>query len=311
MKAAQITGYGDPSVVHITEADKPVANNGQVVVEVHASSLNPFDTTVRAGLVQQMMPLHFPATLGADIAGIVTEVGNGVTNVAVGDKVYGQANAVFGDSGALAEYAATAADHVAKAPENLEFTEIASLPLIGVSAIQGLTQHINLVAGQKILITGGAGGIGSIAIQIAKNIGAYVAATATGNELELVKQLGADEVIDYKNEDFFTVLTDYDAVFDTVGATMLDKTLHILKKGGIAVTMAAQPNESLAKELGVTVMNQMTQVTTKALDTLRNLVEQKVVTPRIGATFPLDQIAEAFRTREGSHSAGKVIITVK
>lgn len=311
MKAAQITEYGDASVVKINDTDTPTAKPGQVVVEVHAASINPFDTIVREGYLQQNVPLQLPATLGGDIAGVVTELGEGVTDFAIGDKVYGQANIVAGNSGAFAEFAATSAQQVAKMPENLDFTQAASLPLIGSSAIQALTEHIKLAAGQKIFINGGAGAIGSIAIQLAKNIGAYVATTATGEGIELAKQLGADEVIDYTTSDFSALLNDYDAVFDTVGGDTFDKSLAILKKGGVAVSMAADANSELAAQLEVTAIHQMTHVSTQALTTLRELVEKGIVTPRIGATFTLDQIVEAQRARESGEILGKVAITIK
>lgn len=311
MKAAQITEYGDASVVKINDTDMPIAKPGQIIVEVHAASINPFDTIVREGYLQQNVPLQLPATLGGDIAGVVAELGEGVTDFAVGDKVYGQANIVAGNSGAFAEFAATSAQQVAAMPENLSFTEAATLPLIGASAIQALTEHIKLAANQKIFINGGAGAIGSIAIQLAKNIGAYVAVTATREGIELAKQLRANEVIDYKTSDFSVLLKDYDAVFDTVGGDTFDKSLSILKKGGVAVSMAADADSELATQLEVTAIHQMTNVTTQKLSTFRELVEKGIVTPRIGATFTLDEIVEAQRTRESGEVLGKVAITIK
>lgn len=310
MKAAQINEYGDQSVIVINEIDKPVVGSGQVLVEVHASSINPFDTAVREGYVKEMIPLQLPVTLGGDIAGVVVEVGEGVTNVAVGDKVYGQASAVAGNSGAFAEFAVTSASQIAKAPEGLDFKQSASLPLTGVSGWQALTQHIKLQPRQKIFIHGGAGGIGTIAIQIAKNIGAYTATTATGEGVDYVKQLGADEVIDYKTQDFAELLNGYDAVFDTVGDDFT-KTLTVLKKGGIAVSMIAQADEAKANALGVTALTQASQVTTTALDELSKLVDNGVVTAHVDKVFPLAQIKEAFEARETGKVLGKVVIEVQ
>jgi alcohol dehydrogenase len=311
MKAAQIKEYGDASAVSVDEINKPVVNEGQVLVEVYASSLNPFDSAVRSGYMQQMIPLQLPVTLGGDIAGKIIEVGAQVVGFAVGDKVFGQASAVAGNSGAFAEYAVTAAGQVAQAPSNLDFKEAASLPLVGVSALQALTQHINLQPGQKILITGGAGGVGRVAVQLAKHIGVYVASTATGEDIAALKELGADEVIDYKTQDYTQILKDYDAVFDTVGGEEFAKTLTILKKGGIAVTMAAQPDEAQAKELGITAIAQMTQVTTEALTKLRELVESGIVKPYIGKVFRLDEIQDAFGARESGAVSGKVVLEIK
>ena len=310
MKTAQINEYGDASAVNVVDADQPIASDGQVLVKVNASSLNPVDSAIRSGYFHQMMPVQFPATLGGDIAGEVVEVGNGVEGFAVGDKVYGQAAVIAGNSGAFAEYAATNAGQLANAPENTSLNEAASLPLVGVSALQALTQHINLQPGQKILITGGAGGIGRIAIQIAKNIGAHVATTVTGEGISAAKSLGADEAIDYKSQDFAEVLSDYDAVFDTVGGEEFAKTLTVLKKGGVAVTMAAQPDQAQAEELGVTAVQQMTQVTSEALSQLRELVESGVVKPQVGKVFSLDEIQEAFTARESGTVSGKVVLEI-
>lgn len=310
MKAAQISQYGDSSVVQITTIDIPAPGEGQVLVEVHASSLNPFDTTIRSGYMKDMIPLQFPVTLGGDIAGVVAKVGEGVTNFAVGDAVYGQANVVAGNSGAFAEFAVTSAGQIAVAPHGLEFTDAASLPLVGVSALQALQEHINLQPGQKIFIHGGAGGIGTIAIQVAKHIGAHVATTATGEGIELVKSLGADDVIDYKMHNYADVLKEYDAVFDTVGDDF-DATFAILKPGGVAVSMIASANEAVAKELGITAMTQSTHVTTAVLDTLRQLVEAGVIVAQVDQIFSLDAIKEAFDARETGTVRGKIAIEIK
>lgn len=309
MKAAQINEYGDPSVVQINEIDQPTLGEGQVLVKVVAASLNPFDTKLREGVMKAGIPLQFPATLGGDIAGIVTEASEGVKMFIVGDKVYGQANVVAGNSGAFAEFAATSSDQIAKIPKNIDFQQAAALPLVGVSAWQALTQHIKLQTGQKLFIHGGSGGIGSIALQIAKSIGAYVAVTATGDDMMLVTQLGVDQMIDYKQQDFAKELQNFDAVFDTVGGDDFNRALGCLKPGGIAVSMIAQASEATAKEHGVTAITQSTHVTTQALNELSQLVEAGVVTSRIGKVFSLSQIREAFQARE-SGVMGKVVIEI-
>jgi NADPH:quinone reductase-like Zn-dependent oxidoreductase len=310
MKAAQISQYGDPSVVKINEADQPTPGAGQVVVEVHASSLNPFDTSVRAGYMKDMIPLKFPATLGGDIAGVVQAVGEGVTGFKVGDHVYGQANIVAGNSGAWAEFAATAAGQVALAPKNLNFAEAASLALVGVSALQALVHHLGLKSGQKLFVHGGSGGIGTVAIQLAKHLGAHVATTATGDGLALTRQLGADEIIDYKTQDFTAAVQHYDAAFNNVAADAT-KTLDTVKRGGTVVSMTGQFDDARAKELGVTAIAQHTQVTTAALDELRGLIESGAITPHIDQTFPLDRIVEALQARESNPVKGKIAITIK
>lgn len=311
MKAAQVTQYGGINVLEIKEVKVPTIGESQVLVKVMASSLNPFDTTIREGYMKEMVPLELPFTLGGDIAGEVMEVGANVSHVKAGDAVYGQANVVAGNSGALAEVTATKSSQVAVMPKNVDFKQAASLPLVGTSALQALTEHIKLKAGQKIFIHGGAGGIGSIAIQIAKNIGAYVATTATGENIALVTELGADEVIDYKAKDFSTSLHDYDSVFDTVGGDDFAKSYSILKPGGVAVSMIAAVDEAKATELDITAIRQSTQVTTEALDALRELVESSVVTTRIASVFPLADIQAAFKAREDGGSNGKIVIDIQ
>lgn len=309
MKAARIHEYGGPEVVKVEETDKPAAASGQVLVEVHASSLNPFDTAVRAGRVQAMVKA-LPITLGGDIAGVVVEVGDGVTGLAVGDKVWGQANVVAGNSGALAEFAATSAGQVGRMPASLDYDQAASLPLVGASAWQALTVHFELKARQKLFVHGGAGGIGSIAVQIGKHLGANVAATATGDDVAFVRELGADRVVDYKTEDFMK-LADFDAVFDTVGGDDFDKLVGVLKRGGRAVSMTAHANEERARELGVTAITQGTKVTTEALDALAKLVEDGAVKPQVTKTFALEQIVGAFTARESGHARGKIVIRLR
>lgn len=310
MRAAQINSYGDPSVVTINDIPTPTPLDNQVLVEVKASSLNPFDTTIRTGAMKHAIPLTFPVTLGGDIAGVVTTLGNNVTEFSVGDKVYGQANVVAGNSGAFADYAATKASQLARMPSNLSFEEAASLPLVGVSALQALGEHLNLQAGQKIFIHGGAGGIGSVALQVAKHIGAHVTTTAKAEDEAYVRELGAHEVIDYTTTDFVEVLHDYDAVFDTVGRDDFAKTLHVLKPGGVAVSMIAQPDEALSSELGVTALMQGTGVTTERLMKLAQLIESAAVKPQVARTYPLDAVSEAFSERETGHSRGKIVLTL-
>ncbi len=310
MKAAQISEYGSADKITVVTTEKPLVGPGYVLVEVHAASLNPFDTMVREGYVKDMIAA-LPITLGGDIAGTVVEVGEGVTHVAVGDNVYGQANAVGGNSGAFAEFAVTKAVQIAKVPANSTLAEAASLPLVAASAYQALHEHISLQSGQKLFIHGGSGGIGSIAIQIAKHLNAYVAASARADGVELVKQLGANEVIDTESQDFVALVRDYDAVFDTVGGDDFGKCLSVLKPGGIAVSMVVAADETQASEQGIKAFMQSTKVTTDKLDAISDLVEQGVIKPQIAKIFSLDQIVEAFEAREGGQLNGKIVIQIK
>lgn len=311
MKAAQINEYGHADKVQVVEIDKLAVDDSKVLVEVHAASLNPFDTTVREGFVKDMIP-SLPVTLGGDIAGIVSEVGSGVEGFQAGDKVYGTAAAVAGNSGALAEFALTKPTQLAIAPSNLDFAESASLPLVGVSALQALTEHIDLQSGQKLFIHGASGGIGTIAIQIAKYLGAYVAASVRSDEaVDSVKALGADEVVDTRTQDFGSTLRDYDAVFEAAGGEDFDKTLGVLKQGGVAVSMIAKADEAKANQLGVKTITQSTHVTTEKLQTLCKLVEAGVIKPQVARTFRLEEAQAAFEAREGGKAHGKIVIQIQ
>src|SRR5690606_15629498 len=198
-----------------------------------------------------------------------------------------------------------------KMPSNLSFEQAAAMPLVGVSALQALSEHINLKAGQNIFIHGGAGGIGTIAIQIAKHIDAYVATTATGDGIDYVKKLGADQVIDFKSEDFTKKLQDFDAVFDTTPGDDFTKSLDILKPGGVAVSMLVAADEAKAKAKNLKTITQSTTVTTAKLDKLRELIEDGVITPHIDKIFPLDNIQAAFEARESGLAKGKVVIKIR
>lgn len=311
MKAAQIHGYGEREVVAVTDAaPKPQAGPGQVLVEVHAAAVNPFDLTVREGRARQMAELDFPATLGGDFAGIVSQTGEGVEGFEQGDRVYGQAGALSGQ-GSFAEYTPVKASQTARMPARLDFTQAAALPLAGVSAYQALVNHIGLQEGQRLLIHGGAGGIGSLAIQIARHLGAYVAVTASAKDAAFVKELGADEVIDYQTQDFTQVIKDYDAAFDTVGGETNRKSYGVLKPGGILVSMAAQPDEALAEQHRIKYVAQFTRTTSERLAKVAELADEGVLKPVIDKVFPLEQAAEALEYQKNGRPKGKIVIIIK
>jgi NADPH:quinone reductase-like Zn-dependent oxidoreductase len=311
LKAAQINGYGGADALVTTDAaEKPVPGEGEVLVEVYAASANPFDWKVREGLTQSMAQLSFPATLGGDVAGVVSEVGPGVENFKTGQAVYGVAGALSG-KGSFAEFTPVSAGQLASKPESLDYVASAALPLVAVSAYQALVDHIGLQAGQKILIHGAAGGIGSIAVQLAKHLGAIVAATAGSDDLEFVKQLGADEVIDYKSQQFESELDGLDAVFDTVGGDTYTRSFDVLKEGGTLVSMVETANENLAAKTGVNAIYQFTQAATERLQKVAELADQKAITVHVDKTFPLDQAGEALEYLHTGHPRGKVVIQVK
>ncbi|TSC72706.1 MAG: NADPH:quinone reductase Zn-dependent oxidoreductase [Parcubacteria group bacterium Gr01-1014_38] len=322
MKAAQINRYGGGEVVEINEnAPTPTVSQGHLLIEVHAAGVNPIDWKIREGYMQQMAPLQFPVTLGGDFSGIVMDVGDGVSGFTKGDEVYGQASVLGGGSGSFAEFLSANPTAVARKSKNVSHTEAAALPLAGVSALQALTEHIQLGKGpasatastgkQTILIHGGAGGIGSFAIQLAKHLGATVAATASADDAQYVKDLGADQVIDYKTQKFEDLLHDYDAVFDTVGGETYARSFKVLRKGGVIVSMVEQPNAELMQQYGVTAISQFTQVTTERLSKLAELVEQGVIKVRLDKTFPLEQAGAALTYLQAGHPRGKVVVEIQ
>lgn len=307
MKAVQIKKYGSIEVMELVDVEKPRPGRGQVLVQVHASCVNPFDSKIREGAVRVI----FPFTLGSDMAGVVAELGEGAQNFTVGEKVYGSGIVLAGATGAFAEFVATPENLVARMPGNIGFNEAAAAVLTGVSAAQALLEHINLQPGQKILIHGGAGGIGTVAIQIAKKIGAYVAATVTGDGLEYVKNLGADQIIDYKNQAFDELLFGYDAVLDTVGEQIYKKSFKVLKKGGIIVSMVMPVDKYLMDRYQVTAVSQKTSVTDDHLNLLTRFIEDGSVKIHIDKVFSLGQIKEAFRAKEEGIVQGKIVIEVR
>ncbi|MGN6623655.1 MAG: NADP-dependent oxidoreductase [Candidatus Nitrosocosmicus sp.] len=317
MKSAQINRYGSSDVIEINQnayASLPTSS-GEILVDVMASGVNPVDWKIREGYMQQMIPLQFPATLGMDFSGVIKDIGSdqevSTADLKQGDKVYGQASVTKGGSGAFAEVVVTNADNIAFKPKNLTFEEAAALPLVGVSAWQALVENMNLSQDQKILIHGGAGGIGSIAIQLAKNLGAFVATTVNSEDIQYVQSLGADETIDYKKQDFEKMANDYDAVYDTVGGQTYLKSFNVLKKGGIIVSMLEQPNTDLMQHFGVKSIFLLTQVNKERLTQLANWVDQNNIKINIDKTFSLDETAKALEYVKDVHPRGKVIIEIK
>ena len=311
MKAAQINEYGGAEVVKINDAPAPAVAAGHVLVEVYAAGVNVIDWKIREGYMRQMAPLQFPATLGGDFSGVVSQAGEGAADFKEGDEIYGQAGVLTGGSGSFAETALAGANNIAPKPKGPSHIEAASLPLVGVSAYQALVEHIVLKAGQKILIHGGAGGIGTHAIQLAKHLGAYVVTTAGADQAEYVKSLGADEVIDYRARRFEDVVRDCDAVHDTVGGETYERSFKALKRGGVIVSMLEPPNQELMAEYGVTAIAQLTQVTKERLVKLADLVEQGVIKTHVDKTFPLARAAEALTYLQTGRQQGKVVLEVK
>jgi alcohol dehydrogenase len=310
MKAAQITTYGGKdALVYTAEAAKPEPGPGEVLVKVHAAAANPFDYKLREGNMQEFIKLQLPATLGGDVAGEVAELGANVTDFSVGQVVLGQANAA-GGHGSYAEYTPVKVEQLVPKPDNLGYETAASIPLAGSSAYQAIVDHMDLQPGQKILVHGGAGGIGSYAVQIAKSRGAHVTTTAGADDRNYVTSLGADEVIDYRKQQFQELIHDYDAVFDTVGGETNKQSYGVLKAGGTLVSMVESPNEALVSEHDITYIQQATKTTSKRLQAVAELVGNGKLKVNIDKVFTLEDAAEALEYLKTGHPKGKVVIRV-
>jgi alcohol dehydrogenase len=322
MKSAQIKGYGDSEVLEINP-NAPSLNDpseSMVLVTVKAAGVNPSDWKLREGFFKEMAPLRFPATLGMDFSGVIEKVGEGVSSstpdLKQGDEVYGQAGVMAGGSGAFAEMALTNADKIAHKPKTLTHEQAAGLPLVGVSAWQAVVEIMGLSKGKRILIHGGAGGIGSISIQLAKHLGAYVATTVSTNDVQFVKdELGADEAIDYKTQTFENVLPhDFDAVFDTVGGETYTRSFKVLKRvggGSIIVSMLEQPVQEIMDQFGVKALFLFTQGNRERLTKLAEWVDQNNIRVNVDRTFPLYEARAALDYQRDVHPRGKIVLVMQ
>jgi NADPH:quinone reductase-like Zn-dependent oxidoreductase len=247
MKAAVFHEYEGP--VEIAEVAKPELQDSSVLVEVYAASLNPIDNILRAGYLRQMLELTFPHVKGYDVSGTVVEIGKNVKSVKIGDEVFARPNQM--DAGSVAEFARIQEDELAIKPSNMTHEQAASVPLAGLTAWQALVTKGKIKKGSKVLIHAGSGGVGTLAIQIAKHFGAFVATTTSGKNAGFVKELGADLIINYTTQNFEDELSDYDLVIDTIGGETLARSFKVLKKGGTMVSVKSQDNDNLAEKYGV------------------------------------------------------------
>jgi len=313
MKSAQISKYGSSEVIEINQnTSEPTVSSGKVLVIIKAAGVNPVDWKIREGGMQQIISLQFPSILGIDFSGVIKQIGEDLypSDFKQGDEIYGQAGVISGGSGAFAEMALVNTGSIANKPKGLSHAEAAALPLVGVSAWKALMENIELSKDQKILIHGGAGGIGSIAIQLAKNLGAYVATTVSANDKQFVQELGADVVIDYKTQTFEDVLHEYDAVFDTVGGETYTRSFKVLKKGGIIVSMLEQPNSELMSRYGIKAIFQFTQVDRERLRKLAQWVDENNIRVNVEKKFSLEEAGKALDYQKDLHPRGKVVLAM-
>ncbi|MCG0631969.1 NADP-dependent oxidoreductase [Lactiplantibacillus plantarum] len=332
MKAAIITKYKQITPM-VTEVPVPTIAPTDVLVKIIAASVNPIDLKTKDGDLRLLLQYTMPLIMGSDFAGVITAVGDQVPGFKVGDAVYGRAPK--DRIGTFAEFIAIDHQAIALKPANLNFEEAAAIPLVGLTSYQALHDIMNIQPGQKVFIPGGSGGIGIIAIQLAKYFGAYVATTTSAKHFDLVQSLGADKIIDYHQQDFTDVLSHYDAVLDTRGGQSLEAAFQIIKPGGQIVSIAGLPNARFGKDYGLPIWKQwllglatrkLSQLEQQAQATysflfmqpsgqqlvrLRQLIEQDVIKPVIDQIIPLTDINAALEYSHSGHATGKIIISIQ
>lgn len=331
MKAFIVDKYGKG--LPLRQVDLPVPEVGEhdVLVRIRASGVNPLDAKIRDGEFKIPLPYKTPFVLGNDLAGVVEAVGSGVQDFAIGQEVYARPDK--DRIGTFAEYLAVSQEDLARKPANLTMTEAASLPLVALTAWQALVERANVQPGHKVLIHAGAGGVGRVAIQLAKHLGAHVATTASGADAELVRTLGADVVVDYRTQQFQDVLTDYDVVLDSLGQANVLKSLTVLRLGGLVIGIAGPPDpdfasylgkpvlrpvlalssrkvRSTAKKLGVRYTFLFMRASGQQLAQLTGLFEAGVLRPHVERTFALAETPAALELVDSGQAKGKVVVTM-
>ena len=330
MKALTFKRYGKSPEIGFADVPRPTLKADELLVQVHAASVNPVDNMIVAGTFKPILHFQLPATLGSDLAGVVVEVGSSVTRFKPGDAVF--ANIFDRGTGAIAEFAVVPESLAALKPANLDFVEAASIPMVGLTSWQALKERANLRAGQKVFIPAGSGGIGTFAIQLAKHLGAKVGTTTSTGNVDLVRKLGADEVVDYKRQEFETVLRGYDAVLGTLKGDAIEKSIAIVKPGGTIVSLVGPLDASfararrlnfvltfvfglmsrkimrLAKKRDVTYSFLFARPDGVALAEIGKLLETERIRPVIDRVFPFELAANALAYLAQGRSRGKVVI---
>ena len=313
MKAAIIDRYGSPEVLQIKEVERPQIESDQMLVKVHASSINPIDWKIRKGLLKNRSGNDFPMILGYDLSGEVIEVGDRINEFHPGDLIYARLDQSTG--GAYAEYAAVSKQVAAAKPNNMTHEEAATVPLAAMTALQALQNKGKIEAGQKVLINGASGGVGTFAVQIAKALKAEVTGVCSGSNVEMVKGLGADRVINYKEQDFTEDNVKYDIVFDVVGKSTPPECKPVLKDDGVYITTQPTPDDKLEEWEQKLMPDQkaeviMLQSNAEDLVYLTKEIEAGKIKTVIDRTYPLSEIADAHEYSETEHAAGKIAIGV-
>lgn len=331
MRAFVLTRYGGPDAMELRDLPKPSPGPGEVLIQVYAAGLNPIDFKLRQGTMRVIHRYRLPIIAGSELSGVVVAKGSGVTRFAEGDRVFTRVEKQ--QLGAFAEFAAVREEMVAHMPTSVEFTTAAGVPLAGLTALQALRDELRVTSGQQIFIPGGAGGVGTFAIQLGKRLGARIATTASARGEALVRGLGADVMVDYTRESFNQVLRDYDGALDLIGGDTLVKTFGIVKRGATVVSIAGVPEPQTARQdlqagptLAALFWAASWRIRRKArkhgvayryffmhpsgsdLAELAALIDQQQLQVMIDRIFPFARIADAFAYLEQGHAKGKVVV---
>jgi NADPH:quinone reductase-like Zn-dependent oxidoreductase len=332
MKVLILKRYGKSNQLEFADIPRPAIKPNEMLVQVHAVGLNPIDNMIPKGTFKPILKFKLPAVMGSDLAGIVVEVGSQVTRFKRGDAIFAS---IFDlGTGALAEFAVVPESVAALKPANLDFVQAASVPMIGLTSWQALKERAGLRPGQKVFIPAGSGGIGTFAIQLAKHLGAKVGTTTSTGNVGLVKRLGADEVIDYKKQEFEEVLQDYDVVLGTIRGDVIEKSLRILKPNGVIVSLVGPLDAAFASARGLNLLMKVVfglmscKIIRQAkkrnvqysflfvhpdgqqLGEIGKIIEAGYIVPVIDKIFPFDQTKEALAYLEQGRSKGKVVISI-
>ena len=332
MKALILKRYGKSDQLAFADIPRPTIKPDEMLVQVHAAGLNPIDYMIPKGTFKPILKFQLPATMGSDLAGVVVEVGSRVTRFKPGDAVFAS---IFDlGTGALAEFAVVPENAAAIKPTNLDFVQAASVPMVGLTSWQALKDRARLKPGQKVFIPAGSGGVGTFAIQLAKHLGAKVGTTTSTGNVGLVQRLGADEVIDYKKQEFENVLRDYDAVLGTVRGDGLEKSLRILKPKSSVVSLIGPPDAAFARARGMNFLMQFVfglisgkiirlakkrgveysflfgHPDGRQLAEIGKLLEAGHILPVIDKVFPFEQTKEALAYLEEGRAKGKVVVKI-
>jgi NADPH:quinone reductase-like Zn-dependent oxidoreductase len=304
MQAIQVHNYGDADQLMLDVVTRPEPQAGEVLVRIHAAGVNPIDWKVRQGLRRHLLPMQFPYIPGMEIAGVVEAIGSAVTTLQVGQEVYGRSR-----TGAYAQYAVADERMLALKPRSLSFDEAATVPVGATTAWQALFEAGKLERGQRVLIQGAAGGVGLFAVQFAHRKGAHVIATASEPNIDFVRSLGAETVIDYATTNVVEVVHDVDCVFDTVGSTF-EVSLQVLKQGGILAVLSGQPptDQALARE--VQVVATRTQISSELLENFAHLIDEGQLKTVVRGIFPLSQAGLAQESGQQGHGRGRIVLHI-